>query len=116
MKLVNSIFQVNKIKVSSQPILLLTLFIWMSVIISQLGSLFYSISISGQSFQSVILQSIIYLILFTLPLSILWIWLGRQIGLGAPLLTSNVHKQSGKLKIFLRDAKLSILPGYFYVV
>ena len=93
MKLVNSIFQV-----------------------SQLGSIFYIISISRQSFQSVVLQSIIYLSLVTLLLSILWIWLGRQIGLGTPLLTANVHKQSGKLKIFLRDAKLSILPGYFYVV
>lgn len=113
MKLVYSIFQVNKIKVSSQPILLLTLFIWMSVIISQLGSLFYSTSISGQSFQSVVFQSIIYLSLVTLPLSILGIWLGRQIGLGAPLLTAIVRKQSGKLKIFLRDAKFSILPGLF---
>lgn len=71
MKLVNSIFQV-----------------------SQLGSLSYNISISGQSFQSVVLQSITYLCLVTLPLSILWIWFGRPIGHGTPLLTANVHKHN----------------------
>jgi Type II CAAX prenyl endopeptidase Rce1-like len=113
MKFANSLLQISKIKVSSQPILLLTLFIWMSVIISQLGSLFYSTSISGQSFQSVVFQSIMYLSMVTLPLSILGILLGRQIELGAPLLSAILRKQSGTLKIFLRDAKLSILPGLF---
>lgn len=113
MKFINSFFQINKTKVLSQPILILTILIWMSVIISQLGSLYYSTSISGQSFQSVVFQSIIYLSLVTLPLIVLGIWLGRKIDLGAPLLSAILLKQSGTLKIFMRHAKLSILSGLF---
>jgi uncharacterized membrane protein len=113
MKLTNSVFQVKRIKDSNQSIFLLTLFLWISTIISQLGSLTYSTSKSGQGFQSVILQSIIYLSLVTIPLSAIGIWLGRQIGLGAPLLSAIARKQPGTLKIFLRDAKWSVLPGLF---
>jgi uncharacterized membrane protein len=111
--LVNSISQINRIKVSSQPIVLLSLLVWVAVIISQLGSLFYSTSASGQSFQSVALQSIVYLTVITLPLSMIGIWLGRKIELGAPLLTAILQNQKGTLRIFLRHAKFSILPGLF---
>ena len=73
----------------------------MFVIISQLGSLFYSTSKSGHSFQSVVLQSVIYLSLITIPLSVLGIWLGRKIEPGAPLLSAIIRKQPGTTKIFL---------------
>lgn len=113
MNFVHTVFQVNKIKDSTQPILLLTLILWISTIIAQLGSLAYSTSVGGQSFQAVVLPSIIYISLTTIPLSAIGIWLGRQIGLGAPLLSAMVRKKPGTLKTFLRDAKWSILPGLF---
>ncbi len=80
-------------------------------IITQLGSLAYSSSVSGQSFLSVVLRSIIFLSLLTIPLSGLGLWLGRKMGLGAQLLESFLQKQpEASIKLY-KDARLASLLG-----
>lgn len=99
------------IKERDQPFIKLTVFIWILTVVAQLGSLAYSTSSNDQEFGAVVFQSIIYLSLITLPLSGLGIWLGRKIGLGAPLLSALLHYQSGIIKTILHEIKRPLLLG-----
>lgn len=114
-KIVNKIEYDNnkslKIEDTTQPILLLVIIIWIITVITQLGSLAYSTLSNGNNFQTVIAQSIFFLSLFTIPLSWSGIWLGRQIGLGTPLLYALILKKPGSIRIMFKDIKLAIVLG-----
>lgn len=95
----------------NQPFLKLLLIVWAFTIISQLGSLAYSSSQSEYSFDSVVLQSLMFLTIITVPLGGLGIWLGPQIGLGTPLLSALIQKLPGASNKLFNDIKLSFLLG-----
>ena len=80
-------------------------------LLTQLGSLAYSSSVSEQSFQSVVFQSIIFLSLITIPLAGIGLWLGRKIGLGALLLDSFLQKRPNAFNKLYKDAKIASLLG-----
>lgn len=96
---------------TTQPILVPLLIILLLTFILQLASVAFSSSVKGQDFQSVVLPSILFLCLTTLPLAVLGIWLGRQIGLGAPLLAALLQNQPGAIDKLFKDARIAILLG-----
>jgi hypothetical protein len=102
-----------KIKESSntKPIIIPLLIILIITILTQLGSLAYSSSESEQSFQSVVLQSIVFLSLITIPLAGIGLWLGRKIDLGAKLLESFLQKQPDALNKLYKDAGIASVLG-----
>ena len=96
---------------TTQPILVPLLIILLLTFILQLASVAFSSSVKGQDFQSVVLPSILFLCLTTLPLASLGICLGRQIGLGTPLLAALLQNQPGAMDKFFKDARVAMLLG-----
>jgi uncharacterized membrane protein len=91
-----------------QPVLLPLFVILLLTIVTQLAHLVYN---SSRDFQSIVLPSVLYLSLTTIPLAWLGIWFGRQIGLGTPLLAAVLQKQPGAWKKLLNDARIAIPLG-----
>ncbi|MEO2013915.1 MAG: hypothetical protein ABGZ53_06040 [Fuerstiella sp.] len=71
-----------------QTILLPLIVVFATTVFAQLVSLAFGRSNAEQSFESIVLPSVLFLSAVTLPLSGLGIVLGRQIGLGTPLLAA----------------------------
>lgn len=97
-----------KTAAATQPVLMPLLFILVVTIITQLAHLAYN---SSQDFQSIVLPSVLYLSLITIPLGGLGVWLGRQLGLGTPLLAALLSKQPGAWSKLLRDTRTATLLG-----
>lgn len=100
-----------KIASATQPILIPLFVILLVTFVLQLASVAFSRSANGQDFQSVVLPSILFLSLTTLPLALLGIWLGRQIGLGTPLLAALLRNQPGAMDKLFKDARIAGLLG-----
>ena len=81
----------RKLSTAAQPIFIPLLILFVVTILFQLGSLAYGRSNDEQSFQSMLLPSLLFLSLTTIPLSGLGIWLGREVGLGIPLLAALIR-------------------------
>lgn len=92
----------------TQPVFMPLLLILIVTIITQLAHLAYN---SSQDFQSIVLPSVLYLSAITIPLGGLGIWLGRQLGLGTPLLAALLSKQPGAWSKLLSDARVATLLG-----
>ena len=88
------------------------LIIWLVTVLFQLGSLAYGRSNDEQSFQSIVLPSILFISLITIPLGGLGIWLGGKVGLGTPLLVALIHKQPGAIHKLINDAVLAMMLGF----
>jgi hypothetical protein len=103
---------------SNQPpnpphaILLPLIVVVATTVLAQLVSLGFGRSNEEQSFDSIVLPSVLFLIAVTLPLGGLGIALGRQIGLGTPLLVALLSNQPGSIKILQRDAGLAVVLGF----
>lgn len=97
-----------KTAAATQPVFMLLLFILVVTIITQLAHLAHN---SSQNFQSIVLPSVLYLSVITIPLGGLGIWLGRQLGLGTPLLAALLSKQPGAWSKLFSDARTAILLG-----
>ena len=102
----------KELSTATQPIFIPLLIIWLVTVLFQLGSLAYGRSNDEQSFQSIVLPSILFISLITIPLGGLGIWLGGKIGLGTPLLVALIHKQSGAIHKLINDAGLAIMLGF----
>jgi hypothetical protein len=96
---------------SSQPTVLLLLVLFGSTIAAQLFSLAFGRSNEGQHFASIVLPSVLFLSAVTLPLAGLGIALGRQTGLGAPLIGALLSRQPGSFRKLQKDAGLAALLG-----
>lgn len=94
-----------------RPVMTPLLIILLATFILQLASVAFSTSAKGQDFQSVVLPSILFLSLITLPLATLGIWLGRGIGLGTRLLAALLQSQPGAMDKLFRDARIAALLG-----
>ncbi len=88
------------------------LIIWLVTVLCQLVSLAYGRSNDEQSFQSIVLPSILFISLITIPLGGLGIWLGGKVGLGTPLLVALIHKQPGAIHKLINDAVLAMMLGF----
>lgn len=64
-----------------------------------------------QPFAVVFLPSVVALLVVTTPLAALGLWLGRRIGLGAPLLAALLSRQAGAGGTLARHARLAIVAG-----
>jgi hypothetical protein len=95
----------------SQPLLLPLLVLWGGTIVAQLISLAFGRADEGRSFASIVLPSVLFLSAITLPLGGLGIALGRQIGLGVPLVAALLSRQPGSLQKLRRDASVGAVPG-----
>ena len=102
----------KELSTAAQPIFIPLLIIWLVTVLFQLGSLAYGRSNDEQSFQSIILPSILFISLITIPLGGLGIWLGSKVGLGTPLLAALMRKQSGTIYKLIKDAGLAIMLGF----
>jgi len=94
-----------------QPVFWPLLILFLITLFFQLGSLAYSQSPDAQSFQSMLFPSLLFISLTTLPLGAVGIWLGRDVGLGTPLLAALLRKQPGAWQKLVRDAGLAGLWG-----
>ena len=92
----------------TQPVFKLLAVILLATVVTQLAHLAYN---SDHDFQSIMLPSFLYLCATVVPLGGLGIWLGRQIGLGTPLLAALLQNQPGARRSLLRDARVSMLLG-----
>ncbi len=95
------------------PIAISLLIILLLTIAAQIGSLAYTSSTGAKDFQSILLPSISLLSLVTLPLAGLGLLLGRQVGLGIPLLTALFLKRPGSGKTLVENAKVAVILGLF---
>lgn len=77
-------------------------------LVSQLAGLAYN---SEHRFQEVWLFSVVVLCAMTLPLAALGLWLGRGLGLGAPLISGLLAGRPGSGPRFLREARLAVALG-----
>lgn len=77
-------------------------------IASQLASVAYT---AEQDFSVIFIPSLVALLLITTPLATMGLWLGAQIGLGAPLLTALISRRPGAGRQLARDAVLAICLG-----
>lgn len=102
----------KELSTATQPIFIPLLIIWLVTVLFQLGSLAYGRSTDEQSFQSIVLPSILFISLITIPLGGLGIWLGRKVGLGTPLLAALIRKQPGAIHKLIKDAGLAIMLGF----
>ena len=93
---------------ATQPVFMPLLLILIVTIMTQLAHLAFN---SSQDFQSIVLPSVLYLSAITVPLGGLGIWLGRQLGLGTPLLAALLSKQPGAWGKLLSDARTATLLG-----
>lgn len=96
---------------ASHPILLPLLVVFGATIGAQLISLAFGRSNEEQSFASIILPSVLFLSALTLPLVGLGIALGRQIGLGTPLIAALLSKRPGSFQKLQRDVGLAAVLG-----
>lgn len=97
--------------IPSQPILLPLIVLWGFTVLAQLTSLAFGRSNEAQSFASIVLPSVLFLSAVTLPLSGLGISLGRQVGLGTPLIAALLSKQPGSFQKLRGDAGLAGVLG-----
>lgn len=74
-------------------------------LVTQLASVAYT---AEQSFSVVFLPSMTALLIVTTPLAALGLWLGKQLDLGAPLLTALVTRRPGAGRQLARDAVFAI--------
>lgn len=88
--------------------------VYLLTLIFQLTSLAYSTSQTGQSFQSVLWPSLFMVSVVTLPLAALGLHLGRQFGLGTPLLLSLLYRQTGALQRLYKEVRLAIILGIIF--
>jgi Type II CAAX prenyl endopeptidase Rce1-like len=82
-----------------------------ATLVAQLTSLALGRLNEEQGFAAVVLPSVLFLGAVTLPLAGLGLALGRQIGLGAPLLAALLSRQPGSLQKLRRDAGLATVLG-----
>ena len=95
----------------SQPILLQFIVLFSVTISAQLVSLAYGRVNGEQSFGSIVLPSLLFLGVITLPSIWLGIVLGRQIGLGAPLFAELPSEEPGWFRKVGGDASLACILG-----
>lgn len=96
---------------SRQSLLLPVFIVYVLTIVAQFISLAFGRIDDSQSFASIILPSIIFLSILTLPAAGVGIWLGRKIGLGAPVIDALLTKQSGTYQKLIRDSSFAALLG-----
>jgi len=96
---------------SGHPVLLPLVILVVFTIVLQLGSVAYNSTESLEDFKSALLPSILFLGLTTIPLGWIGIWLGRQIGLGTPLLAALLRNQPGAKGQLIEDARIAMLLG-----
>lgn len=94
-----------------QPVLLPVVVLVVLTVVAQLISLAFGRSNEDQHFSAIVLPSVLALSAVTLPLSGLGVVLGRQIGLGAPLIAALLSKQPGSARQLRSDAGLAAVRG-----
>ncbi len=95
----------------SQPILLQLVVLFCVTIAAQLVSLAYGRINVNERFASIVLPSLVFLSIITIPSIWLGIALGRQIGLGTPLLAELLSRKQGWIRKAGRDASLACILG-----
>ena len=103
---------------SPRTVLLPFLALLLLTLVTQLGSLTYNMWAAGRA-PDAPEQSLLFSLVFgatilcalTIPLAGLGLWLGRQVGLGAPLLTDLLERRPGAREWLRRDAMLAIPLG-----
>lgn len=95
----------------SQPIALLLPALFGLTIAAQLVSLAFGRADEELRFAQIALPSVLFLSVLTLPLAGIGIALGRQIGLGAPLLAAVLARAPGAVGKLKRDTLLAALSG-----
>ena len=80
----------------------------LATLASQLASLAYN---SEHPFVTILLPSTVAICVITLPLATLGLLLGRDVGLGAPLLSALWERRSGSGRQLLRDASIAVGLG-----
>jgi membrane protease YdiL (CAAX protease family) len=103
--------QQTKTATASQPVLLPLLIILLATVVLQLAGVAYNSASNLQEFKSTLLPSILFLSLTTIPLGWIGIWLGRQIGLGTPLLAALLRNQPGATGKLAADFRVAMLLG-----
>lgn len=103
-----------------QSILKPLLILFCLTLLFQVGSLLYEHSHAGETVVPLLLPSLFFITLITLPLGGLGLWLGRDVGLGTPSLIALLHGESGALQKLLRDggqaAGLGLILGTLLVL
>ncbi len=101
----------NQPDASSQPLPLLMAVLWAATVVAQLISLAFGRANAGQAFASVVLPSVVYLSVVTVPAAGLGIALGRRMGMGAPLIAALLARQPGSLHKLRSDVVLAAGSG-----
>ncbi len=96
---------------ATQMQFLLLAILFGATIAAQLISLAFGRADAEQSFASMILPSVIFLSVVTLPSIWVGIRLGRPIGLGTPLIEALLSKQPGAYRQLVKDAVLAGILG-----
>jgi len=96
---------------SRQPILVPLLALYGLTIAAQLISLAYGRIDEEREFAAIVLPSVLFLSALTLPAIALGIGLGRQIGLGAPLVADLMSRAPGSYRKLLKDSGLACVLG-----
>jgi len=96
---------------SDQPILPALLVIYVATIVAQLVSLAFGRVDESRTFASIVVPSVVYLTVITLPATWIGLALGRGLSLGAPLISALIVRQKGSLRRLLVDSAMAAVPG-----
>lgn len=96
---------------SARPVLAPFLILYGLTIAAQLISLAYGRVDQEQVFGSIVLPSLVFLSVLTVPALAVGIWLGRQVGLGIPLIDALLARESGAYQKLVSDCVLACLLG-----
>lgn len=96
---------------SGRPVLVPFLLLLGLTVAAQLISLAYGRVDQEQAFGAIVLPSLMFLSVLTLPTIAIGIWLGRQIGLGIPLIDALLAGAPGAYQKLVSDCVLACLLG-----
>ena len=104
---------------SPEPILLPLFALLLLTLVTQLASVAFNAWVAGQapdaperSLQTILIVGAVVLSTITIPSAGLGLFLGRQVGLGAPLLTDLLRRRTGAAGRLWRDVMLALPLGF----
>ena len=80
-------------------------------VVSQLTALALGRVDQSPDFLSILAPSLVFITALTLPSAALGLWLGRRVGLGAPLLERLLSRERGSVRALLGDAGIAVALG-----
>lgn len=92
---------------AAQPIVLLLPTLFAATVVAQLISLAFGRSDEAQSLSSIVLPSVLFLSVVTIPSAALGLALGSRIGLGTPLIAALLSRQPTAFQKLRGDASLA---------